>query len=255
MFHGLRAGGHGRSKLGPPMANSWVESLPTTMAPAPRSFSTQTASAVARLSCRILEWPVVGRPATSMMSLMPTGTPCSGPRSRPARRFGFGRLGGLHGGLAVETDEGVELRIERGDAVEQGFHELDRREILCRDRAGGLGDAKPVQFGHGPVSHRPAPARIGGHGSARRIGRLLDLLRHVGRLLRRGRHILREFRQRLGEARAPRQQFDHCLVHRILLRREQGQHELAPAVHPLYAAHSQPLYEKAVTAGGDRRGS
>jgi hypothetical protein len=32
----------------------------------------------------ILEWQVVGRPATSMISLIPTGTPCNGPRRRPA---------------------------------------------------------------------------------------------------------------------------------------------------------------------------
>src|SRR6185295_2075908 len=74
-FQGLRAGGHGRSKLGPPIANSWVDSLPTTMAPAERSLLTTTASAVATLSCSIFEWQVVGRPATSMMSLIPTGTP------------------------------------------------------------------------------------------------------------------------------------------------------------------------------------
>src|SRR5205823_11998478 len=77
-FQGLRAGGQGRSKLGPPIANSWVESLPSTIAPAPRSRETQTASAAAMLSIRIFEWQVVGNPATSMMSLMPTGTPCNG---------------------------------------------------------------------------------------------------------------------------------------------------------------------------------
>ena len=32
-FHGLRAGGHGRSKLGPPSANSQVASLPSRMPP------------------------------------------------------------------------------------------------------------------------------------------------------------------------------------------------------------------------------
>src|SRR4029077_6516012 len=35
--HGLRAGGQGRSNEGPPRANSWVASLPTTIAPASRS--------------------------------------------------------------------------------------------------------------------------------------------------------------------------------------------------------------------------
>src|SRR6266851_1041072 len=87
--------------------------------------------------------------------------------AQPARgRLGFGSLGGLHRRLAIEADEGIELRIERGDAIEQGLHELDRRELLFGDRLGGLGDAEPVQFGHGAVSHRPTPARIGGQGSA-----------------------------------------------------------------------------------------
>src|SRR5581483_12194049 len=72
VFHGLRAGGHGRSKLGPPIANSCVESLPSTMAPAARSLVTTTASDVAMLFSSTFEWQVVGNPATSMMSLMPT---------------------------------------------------------------------------------------------------------------------------------------------------------------------------------------
>src|SRR5215469_10761425 len=84
VFQGLRAGGHGRSKLGPPIANSCVASLPSTIAPAPRRRDTHTASAAATLSISTFEWHVVGRPATSMMSLMPTGTPCNGPRGRPA---------------------------------------------------------------------------------------------------------------------------------------------------------------------------
>ena len=83
-FHGLRAGGNGRSKLGPPMANSCVDSLPTMMAPAWRSRAITAASCFATLSSRIFEWHVVGRPATSMMSFTPMGTPCSGPRTRLA---------------------------------------------------------------------------------------------------------------------------------------------------------------------------
>ncbi len=83
-FHGLRAGGNGKSKLGPPIANSCVDSLPRITAPAWRNLDTTTASDAATLLSRIFEWQVVGRPATSMMSLMPTGTPCSGPRGRPA---------------------------------------------------------------------------------------------------------------------------------------------------------------------------
>src|SRR5688500_78594 len=62
-FHGLRAGGQGRSKDGPPMANSCVESLPMNTPPAARSFCVTAASEVATLSFRIFECAVVGRPA------------------------------------------------------------------------------------------------------------------------------------------------------------------------------------------------
>src|SRR5512139_2386783 len=62
-FQGLRAGGHGRSNDGPPVANSCVESLPMKTAPAARKRWVTTASAVATLSCRIFECAVVGRPA------------------------------------------------------------------------------------------------------------------------------------------------------------------------------------------------
>ena len=63
--HGLRAGGQGRSKLGPPKANSCVASLPITTQPASFSFVTENASAVGTWSCMTLEWPVVGMPAVS----------------------------------------------------------------------------------------------------------------------------------------------------------------------------------------------
>src|SRR5687767_13163837 len=62
-FQGLRAGGHGRSKHGPPVANSCVDSLPMKTPPAARNFCVTTASAAATLSFRILECAVVGRPA------------------------------------------------------------------------------------------------------------------------------------------------------------------------------------------------
>ena len=44
-FHGLRDGGNGRSKLGPPMANSCVASLPSSTPPASASFAATTLSA------------------------------------------------------------------------------------------------------------------------------------------------------------------------------------------------------------------
>src|SRR5215813_15641475 len=57
-FHGLRAGGQGKSKDGPPIANSWVESLPSNTPPAASSRSVTTACRRAILPIRILECAV-----------------------------------------------------------------------------------------------------------------------------------------------------------------------------------------------------
>ena len=84
VFHGLRAGGFGRSKLGPPSANSCVVVLPTSTVPAWANFSAQVASLSGMLSCRIFDPQVVGIPLVSTMSLRPIGMPCSGPFGRPA---------------------------------------------------------------------------------------------------------------------------------------------------------------------------
>src|SRR5262249_8935209 len=78
--HGLRAGGQGRSNDGPPNANSWVASLPKTIAPASRSLLTANASAGGTWFCISLEWPVVAIPAVSYRSFNPIGMPCKGPR-------------------------------------------------------------------------------------------------------------------------------------------------------------------------------
>src|SRR5450759_2242217 len=48
-FHGLHAGGQGRSKDGPPKANSCVASLPSSTVPASASLAAAVASAVGTL--------------------------------------------------------------------------------------------------------------------------------------------------------------------------------------------------------------
>src|SRR5262245_51468991 len=58
---GLTAGGQGRSKEGPPMANSWVASLPMKTPPASRRRWETAASALATLSRKTAEWAVVGK--------------------------------------------------------------------------------------------------------------------------------------------------------------------------------------------------
>ena len=54
-FHGLRAGGNGRSKLGPPNANSCVASLPSSTAPPALSFASTTLSSAGTWSSSSLE--------------------------------------------------------------------------------------------------------------------------------------------------------------------------------------------------------
>src|SRR4249920_735846 len=61
-FQGLRAGGHGRSKEGPPCANSWVASLPSSTAPASRSFFVVVASSPGILSAQTFECAEVSMP-------------------------------------------------------------------------------------------------------------------------------------------------------------------------------------------------
>ena len=58
-FHGLRAGGHGRSNDDPPMANSQVASLPVMTAPAWRKRVTVNASSAGMWSLNSAECAVV----------------------------------------------------------------------------------------------------------------------------------------------------------------------------------------------------
>src|SRR5215472_15254885 len=85
---------------------------------------------------------------------------------RPARAagddLGFRGLRRRHGGVGVEANKDVELRIEPADPFEQRRHQLDRRNFPGDDSAGRADRGHPVK-----VVHSPAPARIGGHGSAR----------------------------------------------------------------------------------------
>lgn len=62
---GLRAGGQGRSKAGPPIANSWVASLPSITAPASASRSTAAALRFGMWFSISRECAVVRTPAVS----------------------------------------------------------------------------------------------------------------------------------------------------------------------------------------------
>ena len=64
-------------------ANSVVTVLPMITAPGARSIATTAASREGVRPAWSTEPFSVGMSAVSMMSLMPTGTPCSGPIGRP----------------------------------------------------------------------------------------------------------------------------------------------------------------------------
>src|SRR5271167_309812 len=52
-FHGLRAGGQGRSNDGPPTANSWVDNLPSSTPPRSEEHTSELQSRF-DLVCRLL---------------------------------------------------------------------------------------------------------------------------------------------------------------------------------------------------------
>src|SRR5438552_12871612 len=80
---GLRVGPKAEFSVELPIANSSRLVLPMTTAPAARRRSTTVASYGGRQPSRILDEHVVGMPRVVMLSLSATGTPASGPGSRP----------------------------------------------------------------------------------------------------------------------------------------------------------------------------
>src|SRR3954468_19862884 len=81
---GLRVGPNAEFSVLDPIANSSRLVLPTTTAPAARRRSTTVASYGGRQPSRIRDEQVVGTPRVHMLSFSATGTPASGPGSRPA---------------------------------------------------------------------------------------------------------------------------------------------------------------------------
>src|SRR5258707_168121 len=140
------------------------------------------------------------------------------------------------------------------NAIGQGLHELDRREFPGGDRACGFGGAQPVQFGHGSVSHRPTPARIGGQGSAAgSVGRLIfsaTLAACVAAA------VTSSGNSASALARPARRASSSIVALSIDFSSAGARSaRLVPSVHPLHAVEPNPYMRKAVTAGGDRRGS
>src|SRR5260370_15688003 len=64
-FHGLRAGGHGRSNDGPAWAISWVASLPSRTAPASYSLAVGVAASEGVRSREMRGWAEGRMPAVA----------------------------------------------------------------------------------------------------------------------------------------------------------------------------------------------
>ena len=131
--HGLCAGPKCGLVVIAPKANSCVFSLPRTIAPARRSRSTQSASRGEMSSARIFDAAVVAVPATSITSLIATGTPRSGPSGTS---LGLGeRL------LGADGDVRVQRAVELLDPLQVRLDGLARRQDAGANAMRDLGDA------------------------------------------------------------------------------------------------------------------
>jgi hypothetical protein len=130
--------------------------------------------------------------------------------------LGFRSLGRGHCGVPVEVNEDVQLRIEPANPFQQRSHQFNRRKLPGGDGAGRLDGSHPVQ-----VVHSPAPARIGGQGSARgSVGAFspaIDLLACSAAAATSSGNSASAFFRKFGEcllqAGATRQQLYRCFVH------------------------------------------
>ena len=102
---------------------------PRTMSPASRRRSTSGASWLTIRSASANDPAEPGRPMASMLSLISTGRPCNGPRTRPAARSAWRpRRPRVASGQAPAPPKMLYSRpVERGDPVEQGARDRHRR--------------------------------------------------------------------------------------------------------------------------------
>ena len=87
-----------------------------------------------------------------MMSLMPTGTPCSGPSGRALAAALVARARLRERMLRIEELPGLHLRLGLAHAREAGLDQLLGADRAVADRARGVGRGEPVELGG---VHRP----------------------------------------------------------------------------------------------------
>src|SRR5262249_19963496 len=131
--------------------NSGMVVLPMTIAPCSRSLETAGASRAAGAAGVSFDPKRAGIPATSRLSLMPTGTPSIRPRGACARQRA----------VAIDPAKGVDGAVVAIDAIENGTHHLDRRELLAaivREQLRGRQE-RGVIVGSASDGARPSVAR------------------------------------------------------------------------------------------------
>ncbi|EEE60585.1 hypothetical protein OsJ_13964 [Oryza sativa Japonica Group] len=107
------------------LAHSSRLALPSTTAPARRSRRTTPASRLTTEPSSASDPAVVlSRSRVAMLSLRSTGTPWSPPQQLPDDDDDGDAARRLRERVGVDLDDGVEERVEAGDAVEVEEHEL-----------------------------------------------------------------------------------------------------------------------------------
>jgi hypothetical protein len=64
------------------------------------------------------------------------------------RERGLGGLGGGERGLLHHGDEGAQLAVQGGDAIEVGLHHFHRRDVLAFDEPRQLQHRRPDEVAH-----------------------------------------------------------------------------------------------------------
>ena len=132
-FHGLRAGGQGRSKEGPPKANSCVDSLPSMTVPASAHFFDRMRIARRHVVFEQLRMRRRADAGGAVDVLVRDRDAVERPTQRARHLPRLRRLGIGQRTLLRHHQEGVELRIEALDAIEMRLRKLDGRELLRGD--------------------------------------------------------------------------------------------------------------------------
>ena len=146
----------------PPIANSTVWVLPSTIMPASTRRRARVAVTGETRPAHGFDPPVVTRPSSSTRSFSATGMPWSGPIA-VARAEGAVRALGREPGLVrVDGDERVERGIAAGDPREARLDQIDGREPAALERGRELGEGRGRRILHGDACYharrRRAPA-------------------------------------------------------------------------------------------------